>query len=77
MVGAGDRYAWVRNTALSHDGSHVLAILAAGALVGPLGDQPNAAGLWALRAGGSGATLVAAGATEFWTSDGWLPPPTE
>lgn len=74
---AADRYAWARNTALSHDGTHLLAVLAAGALAGPPGSPPNAAGLWALRAGGGGATLVAAAATEFWTPDGWLPPPTE
>ncbi len=64
-----DHFAWRRNTALSHDGTHLLAIQAAAA------GADSSAGLWALRLDGSNPTLLVPAASEFWTADGWLPPP--
>jgi hypothetical protein len=70
-----DPYAWIRNTALSHDGSRILAIRGPGAVGGPPLTQPSAAGLWAMRPDGTDPTLLVPNVAEFWTADGWLAAP--
>ena len=63
-----DPAAWTHSTALSHDGTRLLAIL-------PPGDAPGPAGLWAIPLDGTRPRLVMPDAVEFWTPDGWLGSP--
>ncbi len=63
-----DPAAWTHNTALSHDGTRLLAIR-------PPGDAPGPAGLWAIPLTGTGAQLVVPDAVEFWTPEGWIGSP--
>ena len=72
---AADPYAWIRNTALSHDGSRILAIRGPSEVGGPPLTQPSAAGLWVFRPDGTDPTLLVPDVAEFWTVDGWLEAP--
>jgi hypothetical protein len=72
---AADPYAWIRNTALSHDGSRILAIRGPSEVGGPPVTAPSAAGLWAFRPDGTDPTLLVPDVVEFWTVDGWLAAP--
>jgi hypothetical protein len=70
-----DPYAWIRNTALSHDGSRILAIRGPGEVGHPPLTLPSAAGLWAIRPDGTDPTLLVPNVAAFWTADGWLAAP--
>ena len=72
---AADPYVWIRNTALSHDGSRILAIRGPSEVGGPPVTAPSAAGLWAFRPDGTDPTLLVPDVVEFWTADGWLAAP--
>jgi hypothetical protein len=69
---SADPYDWIRNTALSHDGSRILAIRGPSEVGGPPVTAPSAAGLWAVRPDGTDPTLLVPDVAEFWTADGWL-----
>jgi hypothetical protein len=75
LARAGDLHAWTHNTALTHDGTRVLALRGHGEVTGSPMSPPSAAGLWAVRPDGSDPRLLIPDATEFWTADGWLVSP--
>jgi hypothetical protein len=72
LARAGDLHAWTHNTALTHDGTRVLALRGRGEVTGSPMSPPSAAGLWAVRPDGTDPRLLIADVTEFWTADGWL-----
>ncbi len=70
LTRSADPAAWIHSTALSHDGTRLLAILPAGS---PTGGAT--AGLWAIPLDGHLAQQVVPDAVEFWTPEGWLGSP--
>jgi hypothetical protein len=72
LARAGDLHAWTHNTALTHDGTRVLALRGRGEVTGSPMSPPSAAGLWAVRPDGTDPRLLIPDVTEFWTADGWL-----